>query len=129
MKITRVYRAALVPVLLLSALVASPATAQIVNVIKMNLPFDATIAGNALPAGEYTIQAVNGNNGSPILAFRSDKGKTVEVLALMISTPDNSTSPHTEIVLEERGNDKDIVKLWMQGQAMGYRFAVTGSAR
>lgn len=129
MKNNRVYRAVLVPMLVLATIAVCPVTAQIVDVVKVNLPFDAMIAGNPLVAGEYTIQAVNEANGSPILMFRSDKGKTVEVLASVISTPDNSASHRTEIVLEDRGNEKDLVKLWIEGQAMGYRFAVTGSGR
>ena len=128
MKNTRVSTAALASALLLSALAmgARQVKAQIVDIVKVNLPFNATIAGNPLPAGEYTIQSANEMNGSPILMFRSDKGKTVEVLARLISRPDNSAAHRTEIVLEERGNERNLVKLWIEGEANGYEFGTPG---
>ena len=126
MKNTRVSTAALASALLLSAMAGRQLTAQIVDVIKVNLPFNATIAGNPLPAGEYTIQSTNETHGSPILMFRSDKGKTIEVLATLISRPYNSASHRTEIVLEERGNERNLVKLWIEGEAYGYEFGTPG---
>lgn len=124
MKNIRVFTAAFASLLALSTVVARPAAAQVVDIVKLSLPYDVTIVGNSLPAGEYTIQHASESNGSPILMFRSDKGKTVEVLGMAISNPANSQSTRTEIVLEERGNVREIVKLWIQGQTVGYRFSV-----
>lgn len=129
MKNLRVYTAAVASLLLLSVLAVSPAAAQMVDIVKLNLPFDVTIAGNSLAAGEYTIERANGTTGSPILMFRSDKGKSVEVLGNVIFAPGNSASPRTEIVLEEHSNGRELVKLWIQGQAVGYKFATADVPR
>jgi hypothetical protein len=119
---TRVYKLAIASALLLSAMAVRPATAQIVSLAKVNLPFDVTVAGTPIPAGQYTILSAREDSGSPILMFRSEKGSAVEVLAKPIQTLDNSESLHTQFIVGEHGSERTLNKLWIAGQSMGYDF-------
>ena len=117
---TRVSKAALALMLLFPTMAVRPAAAQIVNLVRINLPFDVTLSGTTLPSGEYTVQSATGSSGVPILMFRPDKGKTVEVIARQISMRDNAGSPRTEVVVGTQGHN--LEELWIQGQPVGYEF-------
>lgn len=119
---TRVSKAALALTLLFPAMALRPASAQVMNLIRITLPFEANIAGTTLPAGDYTIQPLNGTSGIPVLIFRGEKGKAIEVVAKQVATPDNSASPRTEVVIGTHASQPEIEKLWIQGQAVGFDF-------
>lgn len=123
MKNRRVSKAALTLALLFSGMALRPAQSQIVNLLKINLPFDAALSGTTLPAGEYTVQLATGNSGVPVVMFRGNMGKTVEVIAKQITTLDNSASASTKVVIGKHGDEQALEELWIQGQAIGYEFA------
>ena len=119
MKNTCVSKAALASVLLFSAMALRPAAAQVLDLVKFTLPFNAVIAGNSLPAGAYTVKLLDPGSGNPVLMFTSAAG-SIEVLASPITS--NTTSARTELTFDEQGSQRGIRKLWLQGQSVGYEF-------
>ena len=110
------FKASLSLGLLLLSMTARPAAAQIVNLAGVDLPFNVTVAGVAMSAGHYTILSVMEESGRPLLVFRPDHGRAIEVLAKQVAEPENS---RTEIVV---GKTHEIQKLWIEGQSEGYEF-------
>jgi hypothetical protein len=119
MKNTRVSKAALASVLLFSAMTFRPAAAQVINLVKFTLPFNAVIAGNSLAAGAYTVKLLDAGSGNSVLMFTSAAG-SIEVLASPITS--NATSARTELIVDEQGSQRGIRKIWLQGQSVGYEF-------
>jgi len=119
MKNVRVYTCVFCSLMFCAAMVMSTASAQIIEIVKFTVGSDVTIAGNTLPAGTYSVQQASGMTPSPVLRFRSESGKSIEVLANVIPTSGNAASPKTEVVL----NGHALVKLWIEGEDLGYSFA------
>jgi hypothetical protein len=120
MKNTNTFRAALTSVLLLSAMTALPAAAASMRPVKISLPYNVTVAGIPLAAGAYTVERLDLE--SPVLMFRSQSGRSVDVFATVIATPDNSLSKRTALVLQQSGAERDAIKLWLEGEAWGFEF-------
>ena len=120
MKNTRAFHAALTSVLLFSAMTALPAAAASMRPVKITLPYNVTVAGTPLAAGTYTVEQLD--LGGPVLMFRSEGGKSVDVFATVIATPNNSISNRTALVLQQSGTELDASKLWLEGEAWGFEF-------
>ena len=122
MKNTNTFRAALTSVLLFSAMTALPVAAANMRPVKINLPYNVTVAGMPLAAGAYTVEELDFGSGSPVLIFRSGIGTSVDVFARVIATPNNSVSNHTALVLQQSGAERDASKLWIAGESWGFEF-------
>ena len=120
MKNTKTFRAALTSALLFSVMTALPAAAASMRPVKITLPNNITVAGMSLAAGAYTVEQLDME--SPVLMFRSESGKSVDVFATVIATPNNSVSNHTALVLQQSGAERDASKLWIEGEAWGFEF-------
>jgi hypothetical protein len=120
MKNTKTLHAALTSVLLFSAMTVLPAAAASMRPVKINLPYNVTVAGVPLAAGAYTVEQLD--LGSAVLMFRSESGRSVDVFATVIATPNNSVSNHTALVLQQSGAERDASKLWIEGEAWGFEF-------
>jgi hypothetical protein len=122
MKNTRIYQAALASVLLLSATTALHAAAGNMRPVKITLPYAVTVAGMPLAPGAYTIEELE--FGSPVLIFRSENGTAVDVLANVIATPNNSVSNNTALVLHQSGAQREVQKLWIEGESWGFEIVM-----
>ena len=120
MKNTKTFRAALTSALLFSAMTALPAAAASMRPVKITLPNNVTVAGISLAAGAYTVEQLDME--SPVLMFRSESGKSVDVFATVIATPNNSVSKRTALVLQQSGSELDASRLWLEGEAWGFEF-------
>jgi hypothetical protein len=110
-------------VVCLGALVGmGTASAQMVEQLKVNLPYAATVGGVTLPAGEYTIRNLNEDGGSAVLQFSSFNGKTVAAMASEVVAPKHQNLDEAKVVLKQTGEGYQIQSVWLQGQEVGYEF-------
>ncbi len=126
MKNTRIYQA-LASLALLSAMTALPAAAANMRPVKITLPYAVTVAGTPLAAGAYTIEELH--LGSPVLTFRSENGTAVDVMTNVIATPNNSISNHTALVLQQSGAEREVQKLWIEGEAWGFEIVMPAARK
>lgn len=126
MKNTRIYQT-FASALLFAAMTALPAAAASMRPVKITLPYSVTVAGTTLAPGAYTVEELDFRNGSPVLTFRSDNGASVDVLANVIETPNNAVSNRTAMVLQLSGAQREVEKLWIEGQSLGFEFMTAGA--
>jgi hypothetical protein len=98
-----------------------PATAQMVDIVKVTLPHGATVGTITLPAGEYTIRDLtDGGSSSSVLQILPEKGKGVTAVVMRISEPNNKRADHTQVVLQHSGDTYQMDKIWLEGRDYGY---------
>jgi|SwirhirootsSR2_FD_contig_31_7295451_length_517_multi_6_in_0_out_0_1 hypothetical protein len=95
------------------------AYAQDVPVIA-NIPFDFTVNGKTLPAGEYIVSPVG--TSSNVLSIRSYDQK-VAMLAMPIRCQSSEASEKTKLVFNHRGNRYFLNQVWVRGYNAGREFS------
>ena len=100
---------------------SKPAAAQMVDSVKVTLPFAASVGGVTLPAGDYMIRNIQGDGGSSVLQI-SSRNTSVDALAMQVIAPKNQGSDETKVVLKQSANGYKIQSVWIQGQELGYEF-------
>lgn len=95
------------------------ASAQIMDGLKVNLPEHVVVGGVALPGGSCTIQDIGKDDGATVLLIRSNTGVNVAVIAEPIM-PLQPSAEQTRVVLRREGNNYQLDKIWIEGQATGY---------
>jgi hypothetical protein len=99
------------------------ASAQMVDTIRVTLPFDASVRGITLPAGEYTIRELQDDGGSSVLEISSFGGKSLIALAMEVVSPkDRSVSRDAQVVLKQTEAGYAIDTIWLAGREIGYEF-------
>jgi len=97
--------------------------------INVNLPYTVMVGDKTLQPGDYTIQRLPGNGGSPVLLVYSDSGMKFETSALPIAALDVNTARDTKVVLNHVGDDYYVHKIWVQGKDYGYELPVPNSMK
>lgn len=116
-----IVRTSLVCLAALLAFRTRPATAQMVDIVKVTLPHSAMVGTTTLPAGEYTIRDLRGDGGSSsVLQIQPERGGSVTAVVMRISEPNNRLAEHTEVVLQHSGDVYRMDKIWLQGRDYGY---------
>jgi hypothetical protein len=99
------------------------ASAQMVGSIKVALPSAASVGGVTLPAGEYTVRALNDDGGSAVMQISSLGGKSVFALARQVAAPKGQQiTDEPTLILKNTGAGYQIQTIWLGGQENGYEF-------
>lgn len=91
--------------------------------VVVTFPNPVIVAGKALPAGEYTVRQIESTASPRVLEFTSDDGTEVQATVSTIPMETNNPRDATGVILEQRGNNYYVSKIWVQGQRYGYQFA------
>lgn len=91
--------------------------------VVVTFPNAVIVAGKALPAGEYTVRQIESTASPRVLEFSSDDGTEVQATVSTIPMETNNPRDATGVILEQRGNNYYVSKIWVQGQRYGYQFA------
>jgi hypothetical protein len=97
--------------------------------INVNLTYTVGVGEKTLPPGDYVIQRLPSNGGSPVLLFYSDNGMKFETSALPIPALDINTARDTKLILNHVGDDYYINKIWVQGKDYGYELPMPKSMK
>jgi hypothetical protein len=101
--------------LLALGLLFATASAYAQTALKANVPFNFIVAGNTLPAGEYTIQSLDTNAG--VLIIRgSDKSQKMVMANSCASAKPSDT---TKLVFHRYGDRYFLSQIWTAGNASG----------
>jgi hypothetical protein len=84
-----------------------------------NVPFDFTVAGKTLPAGEYVITRINADDN--VLAIAS-LSQHQTMLAIPNHSEATNASANTKMVFNHRGNRYFLSQIWVEGSADGSEF-------
>ncbi|HEY1265416.1 MAG TPA: hypothetical protein VGF06_17930 [Terriglobales bacterium] len=87
--------------------------------ITAKVPFDFTVAGKTLPAGEYLISRVSTND--KVLAI-SCPDERVTMLAMPNNKEALNPAATTELVFNHRGNRYFLSQIWVSGSNAGREF-------
>ena len=98
----------LVVVLALAAAVAS-ANAQSANKVVATIPFDFSVGYKTMPAGEYSVQAINNTNGA--LMIRSADAK-LAAIRLTNETERSKKNTHARLVFHRYGERYFLAEVW-----------------
>jgi hypothetical protein len=99
------------------------ASAQMVDTIRVTLPFDASVRGVTLPAGEYTIRELQDDGGSSVLEVSSFGGRSLVALAMQVVAPkDRPVSRDAQVVLKRTEAGYEIDTVWLADREIGYQF-------
>ncbi len=107
--------------LIVAGLAAGAAFAATGKTVTVKLPEAVTLGGTTLAGGEYTITESSMNDGSSLFIFRSDKGASVAAVGMRNIAP--AADQKTEVVLANDGGALRLDKMFIEGDAAGYRFA------
>jgi len=98
------------------------ASAQMNGELEVNLPYDATVGGVTLPAGQYTIRDLKDDGASSVLEISAQNGQTVTAMATEVVAPKHSDSSDSKVVLKQTENGYEIKSIWLAGQEIGFEF-------
>lgn len=110
----------------LAAAVAS-ASAQSFTAIRANIPFDFTVGGKTLPAGNYTVQRGNSSSAETLL-IRSVDGKA-GAFGLTNAVQARTPSVQTKLIFHRYGNTYFLSEVWTDGDGIGRRLPESRSER
>jgi hypothetical protein len=83
--------------------------------LKANIPFNFIVAGNTLPAGEYTIQSLSVN--ARVLTIRGADNSANMVMAN--SCESARPSDNTKLVFHRYGDRYFLSQIWTAGNSSG----------
>jgi hypothetical protein len=99
-----------------------PAQGPISDKVEVNFPNPVIVAGERLPAGDYTIRQVDSASNSRLLAFATEDGTRHELLVSAMPAVNELRRRDTSVILEQRGNDYYLSQIWIEGKDYGYEF-------
>jgi hypothetical protein len=106
-----------------------PAQGPISDTIKVTFPNPVIVAGERVPAGEYTIRQVDSASNPRLLEFASEDGTRHELVASAMPAADQLVRRDTSVILEQRGDDYYLRQIWIEGKDYGYEFAPSPDER
>jgi hypothetical protein len=100
---------------LLSVVCAIPSTAQIINQVKFDVPFEF-YAGNAkMPAGSYTVSQPNPDDNL-LLIENASGSPSVFVEYVLDSTSSDTAHAQTDVTFNKYGKVDFLGAIWVEGQ-------------
>jgi len=100
---------------LLSVVSAIPSTAQIINQVKFDVPFEF-YAGNAkMPAGSYTVSQPNPDDNL-LLIENASGSPSVFVEYVLDSTSSDTAHAQTDVTFNKYGKVDFLGAIWVEGQ-------------
>ena len=109
----------LLVVLSLGLLLATASAYAQEELVVANVPFDFTINGKTLPAGEYVISSVGTSN--TVLSI-NNRDKHAAMLAMPIRCESAEASEKTKLVFNHRGSRYFLKQIWVRGYKAGREF-------
>ena len=91
------------------------ANAQSTTVVA-NVPFEFSVGEKALPAGQYTVRAIN-QSGNALAIQNKDSAKSAIRLSNSINS--SSASKDTKLVFHRYGPRYFLAEVWMSGESSG----------
>jgi len=110
----------LLVVLSLGLLLATASAYAQTAKISAKVPFDFTVNGKTLPAGEYVISRVDTNDKVLAITCRDEH---VTMLAIPYEKETLNPAANTELVFNHRGSRYFLSQIWVSGSAAGREFA------
>lgn len=98
-------------------LVAACANAQTLKVTA-NVPFDFVVDKATLPAGNYSIDAIDTAGNSKALAIRGENAKK-NMLVLSNSAISREPSENSKLVFHRYGDKYFLAQIWVAGERSG----------
>jgi hypothetical protein len=100
------------------ALMAGAMFAATPNVITVNLPHSVTVGSATLPAGQYTLTAVEMSDGSDYFVVRGAGAPVVTLQSQKI----DSAEKKTQVIFSKDGDNWRFDRLFVEGDTNGYEF-------
>ena len=111
-------------VLILAASVAalslSTLSAQTFDGVRVHFDQPVQVAGNALPAGNYSITIIKSSGEVPMLRFSSDHGANVVVFAARAQHLAGGSANRTEVVLDNSGPVERVTRIQVEGSSVDF---------
>lgn len=108
-------------VLILTAAVAalslSTLSAQTFDAVRVHFDQPVQVAGNALPAGNYSITVIKSSGDVPMLRFSSEHGASVVVFASRAQHLAGQSADRTEVVLDNSGPVERVARIQVEGSS------------
>lgn len=92
--------------------------------IVVTFPNDVRVGSQLLKAGEYTVRQLGTASNPRLLEFSTDKGTSIQASATAIAVLDNNNRNDSSVILENRGGQQHIHRIWIRGKSYGYEFPV-----
>ena len=92
--------------------------------IVVTFPNDVRVGSQLLKAGEYTVRQLGTASNPRLLEFSTDKGTSIQASATAIAVLDNNNRNESSVILENRGGQQHIHRIWIRGKSYGYEFPV-----
>jgi hypothetical protein len=116
-----------------AAIMSAPAWLQaqsISDVTQIYLAHTVSIGHTVLPRGNYTIEKMDIAGGdSPVLMFRDETGRKLNVSARVAPIVENRTQPATRVLFYRDGSKFYLDKIWVAGWSYGFQFDNPGRAK
>jgi len=96
--------------------------------IKVNIPFDFSIADKKLPAGNYSIGRAIQNSDNTVLSILDGRGHTKEArmsIPVLASDPKNQAT----LVFHRYGDEYFLYQVWTAGETTGRQFPKSSAER
>jgi len=101
---------------------------QLIDGIKVDLPYAVTVGEIVLEPGEYEIRRASQNQDQVLQIFSNDKMR-YQTSVITVPALDNKTPEDTKDVLHHIGDNYYFDKIWIQGKDYGYEFVLPERAR
>jgi hypothetical protein len=97
----------------LVVVLASPVSAQNLT-LKVSVPFEFSVAGHALPAGDYTVSTLNGAGflDSGLLAVRNVSDGATPAIIAAIPAGRLAASGEASLTFHRYGSDYFLANIW-----------------
>jgi len=83
------------------------------DLVKFHSTTPILIAGTELPAGDDTIQVLDGTDGNAVLLVRSESGQQVMVLTNRLNGTGIHAACAAQVTLQRRGNVYRLDRIWL----------------
>lgn len=97
---------------ILGACGASAANTTI-DMVKFHSSTPIMIAGTELPAGDNTIQVLDGSDGNAVLLVRSESGQQAMVLTNRLNASGIHADSAAQVTFQRRGNVYRLDRIWL----------------
>jgi hypothetical protein len=101
-------------------LMAGAMLAGSIDPVTVTLPHAVTVGSTTLPEGQYTLSAIDMNDGNEYFVMRSAHGPAIALSAQRIDGQDKASK--TQVTLEKDGDSWRLGKLFIQGNNNGFQF-------
>ena len=105
----------------LFALLSAGARAQSPNsVMKFNVPFDFTVGGQTMPAGEYVVRLLGRDSNLPAVLIKSGDGRAAQILK-MTPVDAKRMRESATLVFNRYGSRHFLAQVWTPAERAGLK--------